>query len=145
MDQPAVIAAELANLGEVDVRRGDYQQAISNLRQALALLRQTGGQHREIFALRVLAQALHGDGQPVAARAELMTALRLVTETGNTYRHASVHCDLADSYCGDAAGTGPLHPDRQPQGRPRPLPAHHSSGKASWTATRLTRPVLASS
>jgi hypothetical protein len=59
--------------------------------------REAGEQHGEITALRNLARALHGTGQP-AARAELTAALRLATETGNTYQRASVHRDLAESH-----------------------------------------------
>lgn len=48
--------------------------------------------------LRSLAEALHHSGQRAAARTELRVALRLATETSNTYQQAHVHSDLANSY-----------------------------------------------
>jgi tetratricopeptide (TPR) repeat protein len=48
--------------------------------------------------LRALAEAMHGTGQPAAARTELETALRLAADTGNTYQQASAHRDLAESH-----------------------------------------------
>ena len=61
------------------------------------VFRQAGDQFGEVFALRTLAETLHQAGQPAAARAELVTALRLATGTGNTYQLASTHRDLAES------------------------------------------------
>jgi tetratricopeptide (TPR) repeat protein len=92
------VATQLSNLGEVSLRRGEYPQAIGYLRQALTLFRQAGDQHGETVTLRTLAEAMHGTGQPAAARAELETALQLAADTGNTYQQASAHRDLAESH-----------------------------------------------
>jgi tetratricopeptide (TPR) repeat protein len=94
----AGVATQLSNLGEVSLRRGEYQRAIGYLRQTLMLFRQAGDQHGEAVTLRTLAEAMQGTGQPAAARAELETALRLAADTGNTYQQASAHRDLAESH-----------------------------------------------
>ncbi len=82
----------------VSVRHGKHRQAISHLKQALALYKETGSQYDEITAQRTLAEALHGAGQPAAARAGLAEALQLAAATGNAYQQASAHCDLAESH-----------------------------------------------
>jgi tetratricopeptide (TPR) repeat protein len=86
------------NLGDVSLRQNQFRQAISYLRQALTSFRGTGYKLGEIETLTMLAEALHGAAQPAAARAELQTALRLASETGNTYKQASVHRELAESH-----------------------------------------------
>jgi tetratricopeptide (TPR) repeat protein len=104
IDHRTGVAAGLRNLGIVSLRQGEYQQAISYVRQALALFRETGNQFGETVTLRTLAEALHGAGQPAAARTKLAEALRLAAETGNTYEQASAHRDLAE--CHHRAGEG---------------------------------------
>jgi len=98
IDLPAGVADQLLNLGRVSLRQGKQQQAISYLRQALGLFRHTGHKYGETETLRILAEALNGDGQPGAARSELEIALGLAAEIGNTYQQASAHRDLGESY-----------------------------------------------
>lgn len=90
---PRELPARSAELG-----RGEHRQAISYLGQALALFRQAGDQRGEVLTLRSLAEAMHGVGQPAAARTELKAAVRLAAETGNIYEAASAHRDLAESH-----------------------------------------------
>jgi tetratricopeptide (TPR) repeat protein/transcriptional regulator with XRE-family HTH domain len=96
IDHPSGTCRELNNLGEINLRREEYRQAIGYLEQALDLCREAGNLE-EIMTLRMLAEALHGIGQPAAARAKLEAALGLAAETGDTYEHACVHRDLAEN------------------------------------------------
>jgi DNA-binding SARP family transcriptional activator/tetratricopeptide (TPR) repeat protein len=91
-------AEAVSLIGELSLRRGEYQQAIGYLRQALTLFRQAGDLLGETATLLTLAEAMHGTGQPAAARAELETALRLAAGTGSTYHQASAHRDPAESH-----------------------------------------------
>jgi tetratricopeptide (TPR) repeat protein len=95
---PTGIGTALLNLGEVSLRRREYQHASGYLRQALALFREAGDQEGEIEALQNLAKAVQGDSQTAAARVEMSAALRLAAETGNTYQEASAHGGLAESH-----------------------------------------------
>lgn len=74
IDNPVGVASGLQRLGEVSLHRGDYQQAIGQFRQAIALRREAGDQHGETMALRLAA------------------------ETGYTHQEASGHRDLAESH-----------------------------------------------
>jgi tetratricopeptide (TPR) repeat protein/transcriptional regulator with XRE-family HTH domain len=97
-DRRTGVADELFNLGTVSLRQDDYQRAIGYFRQALDLFRETENQHGEAYTRRSIAEALHGCGQPAAARRELEKALRLATDTGHVHEQARAHSDLAQSY-----------------------------------------------
>ena len=100
------------------------------------------------MTLRNLAEALHGAGQPAAARAELATALRLAAETGNTYQQASVHRDLAESHhrAGEdeqarhhwQQALDPVHPARR-----SPRQTRSGPGSSPKRRKNNTDPVLA--
>ncbi len=83
VDDPDVRIVFLRALGGLQYERGEYEAALSTLREGLALSEQIhGDEHPELGAqLIVIASALTGKGDREAARAELLRARELLTRT----------------------------------------------------------------
>jgi DNA-binding SARP family transcriptional activator len=91
-------ARALVSLGGVDRRQGRYQQAASNLKQALALYREIGDRAGEAEALNSLGEVMLATSLPADARTKHATALALASQTGDQYQQARAHHGLGHAH-----------------------------------------------
>jgi tetratricopeptide (TPR) repeat protein/DNA-binding XRE family transcriptional regulator len=81
-------ATALGELGHVFVTQGDYQQAASHLRQAVAIFRQAGDQRGEACALGSLAVVYRRQGRYQESAAQQALALDLARQLGDQWAEA---------------------------------------------------------